>query len=133
MTKTFKELQEVDMCVAQLYAKDETLRKSKMGYAYTRFHDKYYAPVSKEFVDALNIVRVNNALEDEKTKEVIQDASNPRGFKFSKEGLKKCMADEASLVLVYQAKEIECEPYVSSYIPSDLTEEQISLLTGIIM
>ena len=73
MTKTFKELQEVDMMVGGLYQKTPTLKESKFGYAYKRFTDKNYMPYVKDFNEELGALRVQHALEDPNTKEVIID------------------------------------------------------------
>ena len=101
LTRTFSELQEVDQVIGQLYAKDETLKQSKFGYAYDQFHKKNYAPILKDFQEAFNYIRIENALEDEKTKAVLTEEITPqnsRGFKYSKAGLKKCMEDELACI-----------------------------------
>lgn len=133
MKKTFKELQEVDQVVAKLYEKYPELRQTKFGYAYTKFlKSKDYEEISKEFNEELVSVRIDNALEDEKTKEVIIDKENPRGFKFSKQGLKKCLEAEKKIIEEFYPKEVEVEPYLSSYIP-DIGDGDKELLKGLIL
>jgi MFS superfamily sulfate permease-like transporter len=92
--KKFKELQEVDGLVAGLYAKDKKLQNSKFGYAYKKFSDKFYFPVVKELQERIQDVRVDNAMEDKNTKEILVDKENVRGYKYTKEGLLKCMKEE---------------------------------------
>ena len=136
MTKTFKELQEVDQLVAFLYAKDKTLSQSKFGYAYKRFSEKYYFLFVKELQEKIQDIRVDNALEDKNTKEILIDKDNNRGYKYTKEGLKNCMKLERELLEEYDKKEIEVEPYITSWTGSEytiLTDEEKELLKGIIL
>lgn len=130
MKKTFKELQDLDQIVGSMYQADEKLKETKFGYAYKRFCDKNYIPVIKEYNDAIADARLDHALENETTKEVITDQTNYRGFKYSKEGLKKVIEAERKLKLEWDGRELEITPYVSAYLPEDLTEEQKEALTG---
>jgi len=129
---TFKELQEIDSLVANLYTKDKTLQNSKMGYAYKRFSEKFYFPVVKELQQKTQDIRVDNAMEDKNTKEILADGNNVRGYKYTKEGLKNCMKQERELVEEYDKREIEIEPFISSFKPENLTDEEKELLKGII-
>lgn len=133
MTKTFKELQEVDQLVGGLYSVDKTLKDTKFGYAYKRFTEKFYVPVIKEFQDRINDVRIENALENPTTKEILTDEANPRGYKYSKEGLKKVIEAEKKIVDEFDNREIEIEVWKSSFIPEGLTEYTTELLTGIVL
>lgn len=132
MKKTFKELQEVDVLVGSLYQKDKTLEKSKFGYAYKRFIEKNYVPIIKERQERLIDVRIDNALEDKNTKEILTDKESNRGYKYSKEGLKKCIKDERKVMEEFEEKEIEIEPFISSFVPQ-LDEEQKEILNGLII
>ena len=116
MKKTFKELQEIDLIVGGIYHRKPELRNTKFGYAYKRFVKKNYQP-----------------LVDEKTKEILIDRLNPRGYKYSKEGLKQVIKDENQISNKFDLKETEIEPFLSSYIPEDLTEEETEILTGIVI
>lgn len=133
MTKTFKELQKIDNMVAELYRDNATLEKTKFGYAYKRFAEKNYYPKAREYNEAIQLLSVDNALEDTTTGEILVDRANLRGFKFSKQGLKSVMKQENDLQKVWDAKEFEVEPYISSYIPKELTEEQFEMLKGIVL
>lgn len=133
MKKTFKQLQEIDSVVGELYNKDQALRQTKFGYVYKRFCDKFYIPAIKNFNEEINNVRIDHALEDPITKEVISDQTAPRGFKYSKEGLKGVMAAEKNITIAWETKEIEVEPFISVYIPQDLTPEQTEILTGVLI
>ena len=132
MKKTYKELAEIDQLIGGLYAKDPNLKDTKFGYAYKRFSDINFVPTINKFRERLEIIRTNNALEDSATKAVIMDQTNPRGFKYSREGLIKCIEEEAKLNIEFDAEEIEIKPYISAYVP-ELLDEQKELLTGLII
>ena len=131
-TKTFKQLKEVDSIVGELYAKDKTLEKTKFGYAYKRFLDKNYIPTMEKFQEKILDIRIENALEDKTTKEVLIDKMNPRGYKFTKEGLKKCIAEERVAVEEFDKTEIEIIPFISSFVP-ELSDEDKEELTGLVL
>lgn len=133
MTKTFKELQEVDNLVAGLYRRMPKLAETKFGYAYKRFSDKIYVPVVKEFQAELEKVRVDAALEDTTTKEILIDRMNPRGFKYSKAGLKQVIFEEKKILEQWDEKPIEIVPFLSVFVPDELTEFEIELLRGIVI
>ena len=132
MTKTFKELQSVDELIGNLYQKDAKLKDTKFGYAYKIFSEKNYVPVIKEFQEALASIRINNALEDKNTKEILVDRANPRGYKYSKEGLNACIAQERKIEKEFDEKVIEITPYFCKVLP-ELTEEQVEQLKGLII
>jgi hypothetical protein len=132
MKRTFKQLKDIDNLVGSLYTKDDKLQDTKFGYAYKRFTDKNVTEIYKKFQRTLLDVRIDNALEDEKTKEVLIDNMNVRGFKYSKVGLKKVVEDEDRVTKEFEAQEIDVEPYISSYIP-ELTEEEVDLLDGLLI
>ena len=131
--KTFQELIEVDGVVGRMYKTDPTLERSKFGYGYTRFFKKNILPVNTEYTEALNDIYVNWAMENEQTKEILVDRNNPRGFKYTKEGLKKVMELERQLRKEYDEKIIEVEPYISSYVPEGLADGDRELLEGLII
>lgn len=132
--KSFKELQEIDSLVANLYKQQPGLENTKFGYAYKRFSEKFYFPKVKEMSNEVMNARIDNSLEDPTTKEVLSDP-NPRGrgFKFSREGLKKVIELENQITEKWENKEIEVEPHISSYVPEVLTEEQAEMLKGILL
>ncbi len=132
MTKTFKELQEVDSMIGELYKKNPKLKDTKFGYAYKRFSDKNYAPVVRDFQDELAFCRVDNALEDPSTKEVLIDRMNQRGYKYSKAGLKACMEAEKKIVEYWDGRDIEITPFLTKDVPTDLNDDQIELLQGVV-
>lgn len=129
MKKTFKQLQEIDEVVGGLYLKDENLRGSKFGYAYKRFSEKNYVPAIKEMNEEILTVRIDDALEDQKTKEIISDQANFRGFKYSKEGLKSVIKKEKDIRDSWDEKEIEITPHISTLIP-EMTDDEKEILTG---
>lgn len=110
--KTFKELMEIDEFIGTLYTEKPELKNSKFGYSYKRFAEKNFYPLLKKFREELLDIRIDNALEDEKTKEIIADDLNPRGYKYNKEGLKKLVIAERILEEEWFNKEIKVEPYI---------------------
>jgi len=133
MTKTFKELQEVDVMVGGLYQKNPDLKQSKFGYAYKRFSDKNYVPIAKDFNEELGALRVQFALEDKTTGEVLIDRMNPRGFKYTKQGLTELMAEEKKLAEKYDAMDVEINPFLSKMIPEGLEDDQMEMLSGLVL
>ncbi|MEK6882279.1 MAG: hypothetical protein AABY22_21855 [Nanoarchaeota archaeon] len=133
MKKTFKKLREIDFVIGELYRANDSLRNTKFGYAYKRFVEKNYKPLFSELQEKVSIIRIDNALEDEKTKEILID-NNPlsRGYKYSREGLKKCIEQENKIVKEYDVKEVDVEPFISSFVPK-LTEEQEDTLKGFLI
>ena len=132
-TKTLKELFYIDQLVGQLYKKDEKLRDTKFGYCYKRFVDKNLIPVMKERNEKIQDIQISNALDNKDTGEVITDHTNSRGFKYSKESLKKCIKEENELIEKYSKKEIKVEPFISSYVPLELSDEEREMLSGILI
>ena len=74
--------------VSQIKKEFPELERTKFGYAYSKFYKKNVKPSVDRIKDALLDIRVENAMIDTKTKELIIDKSNDRGFKFDKEGTK---------------------------------------------
>ena len=132
MIKTIKQLDEINKVVGGLYTKDKTLENSKFGYAVKRFFKNNYNPALEEFKEKLLDIHVDNAMEDKNTKELLRYPADQRGrgFKYTKEGLKKCIEQERIAVKNFEQKEIEIEPYISSFIPEGLTDEQKEILKG---
>ena len=132
MKKTFKKLLEIDNLVGQMYLDDPSLKKSKFGYAYKRFFQKNLQKLNEEYQAELMDVRINNALVDERTQEIL--AGNARGgFRFTKEGLRQVLKDEKRITEEWEKKEIEVEPFISSFVPENLTEEQKEELTELLI
>ena len=132
MKKTFLELLQVDGVVGALYKANPELRESKFGYAYNKFYKDNIQPTSELLAEEINLARIDNALEDEKTKAIIRDEKSPRGYAYSKEGEKAVIAAEKTISQKFEQKEIEIKPYISSYIP-EMTEEQKELLKGLVI
>ena len=130
MKKTFKELLEIDLVVGKLYRKDTTLKDSKFGYAYNRFHAKNYEPVIKNLKEDMADLGVKHALEDEKTKALLQDEQG--NYKYSKEGKLALNKEERELIESYENKEIEITPYISVFTPS-MSDEDFETLKGIVV
>ena len=135
--RTFKQLQDLDLIMGTLYRKDPTLKEGKMAYAYKRFSEKNFFPIYKEYVQSLTDIRVDHALEDPTTKEILRTPQHEggRGFKYNKEGLKAVMKAENDLEDSWQTKEFNVEPYfvAPENLPVDLSEEQREAMLGILI
>jgi len=131
--RTFKELIQVDFLVGSLYAKDPELKETKLGYAYNRFYEKNIKPTKDEMENKGKELYIDHALEDEKTKAIIRDPQSPTGFAHSKQQMKDMRQKEQEIIKEMEDKEIEIQPYISSYIPADLTEDQTEQLKGLLI
>lgn len=133
MKKTFQELVGVDQMVGKLYAENPNLKETKFGYAYTKFYNKNYKPTSEKYFEELTDKRIDLALEDPNTKEILKDFDpQSRGYKYSKESTKQIVKFERELSEKYHEMEIEIEPYYSAYLP-ELTEFQREMLMGLLI
>jgi len=132
--KTIKEIKEADQVVGKLYQTTPGLMDSKFGYAWKRFTENNYLPTLKKLQEEVNDARIDNALEDPITREVLRDQTNPRGYKYTKEGLKAVIKKENEISDRYDLIEIEVEPYlvVEENLPK-LNEEQREALVGMVI
>lgn len=133
MTKTFKQLQEADNVVGEMYAKNPDVKNTKFGYAWKKFAEKNYSPIIKELNEKLADNRLENALEDPNTKEILYANAERTEYRFSKEGLKKLITSNRAILEEYSNREFEITPFFSTYIPEDLTDEQREVLTGLVI
>jgi hypothetical protein len=132
MKKTFEELKSLDASVAWLYAKDGTLRNSKFGYAWGKFFKKNIGPTQEELSDKITDSQVDNALVDEKTKELLKDASG--NYKYGKEGMKLLLEHSRKLINEFNSKEIEVVPYfIKLENMPELSDEQREEFEGLII
>jgi len=131
MKTTIKEIFKADQLMANIIKRDPMIERGKLGYAWTRFVDKNVSSFQKEYNTKILSVRIENALEDEK-KALIRDSADPRGFKYSKQGLKKCIEEEKKLSDEFENTEIEIVPYFCKSLP-DLKEEEIEMLKGMVI
>jgi len=130
--KTFKDLEEIDSIVGSIYHKNPEIKDTKFGYAYKRFSEKNLIPIFKQYNELLSDIRIENALEDEKTKAILHKEGG-RGFEYSKEGLKAVIKAERELGKEWNDKEFEIEPYIISEenLP-ELNDEQKEILEGVL-
>ena len=133
MKKTFNEVMEADIMVGGLYKKNPDLRDTKFGYAWKRFYEKNIAPTLKEYRAEIEDAHITHALEDKETGKILTDKENSRGYSYSKDGLKTVIKAEKEISEKYDGKEIEITPFISTYVPEGLTEEQTEMLTGSVL
>lgn len=128
MKKTFLELSEIDQRIASVYKNNPDIVKTKFAYGYGKFVKNNLSVLQDEFKDKLLDIRIENALTDPQTGEILNDKENERGFKFSKEGLKETIRQEKKLYSEYENKEIEIKPYEMKvdFIPNDIKEAFIN-------
>ncbi len=118
--KTFKELRNIDVVVGALFQKNPKVEEGKFGYWWKKFMDKNYIEHLKQFQHQINDVRIDYALEDKTTKEILRDPLNPRGFRYTKDGLKKVIEKENEITEEWDKKEVEVEPY---FVPEESLPE----------
>ena len=132
--KTFKQIKEADQVVGQLYQATPGLMDSKFGYAWKRFTENNYLPTLKKLQEEVNDARIDNAMEDPITREVLRDQTNPRGFKYTKDGLKAVIKKENEINNQYDLVEIEVESHIviEKNLPK-LNDEQRDALVGMVI
>jgi len=132
--KTFKAIREADILVGQLYQATPGLSETRFGYAWKRFTDKNYIPALKKLQELINDARIDNALEDPITKEILRSETDPRGFKYTKEGLKAVIKKENEINNQYDLVEIEVESHIviEKNLPK-LNDEQRDALVGMVI
>ncbi len=130
--RTTKQLEEIDEIVGGAYKRNKELEKTKFGYAYKRFAEKNLYPVMKDLAEKYVDLRLQYAMEDNKTKEVITDPTSNRGFKYTKSDLQKLIEEERKARTEYEEREIEVEPYISNLTPDDFDESEIEMMQGLV-
>ena len=130
MKKTFAELRDADQLVASLFAKEPALVKSRFGYAWKNFIKKNYDPLFQDFREEIEEARLQNALEDERTHELLLDAKG--GFKFSREGMLNLTREVRKIQKAYDAKVVEIKPVLSPFKPK-LEPEELEMLKGLVL
>lgn len=123
---------DIDNMVGGIYKMYPNLKNSKFGYAYKRFAEKSIYPEVKEYSDNLADIRIEHAMEDEKTKEVKTDPESNRGFKYTKDGLRSVMKAERAQEKTWNVKEFEVTAFKVASTPEELNEEEIEMLKGIL-
>jgi hypothetical protein len=99
----------------QLQERDK-LPQTKLSYAVARMLKRCQKPL-EDYNGKIEDLRLDQALEDEKTKAVLRDEQQQ--YKFDKNGLKKVLEDQRALL----NQEIEIEPYIATALPGDLSSD----------
>jgi len=95
--------------------RDKDEPQTKLSYAVARMLKRCQKPI--EDYNARNEdIRLNEALEDEKTKAVLMEGQQ---YKFSKQGLKKVVEEQRKLL----DEEVEIEPYIATAVPANLSDD----------
>jgi len=94
----------------------DKLPQTKLSYAVARMLKRCQRPL-EDYNGKIEDLRLEQALEDEKTKAVLRDEQQQ--YKFSKAGLKKVLEDQRGLL----SQEIEIEPYTATALPEDLSDD----------
>ena len=133
MKKTFGELLLINNAISEIQTKNSNLEMNKFGYACKRFIEKSLRPVFQEKNYLKELARIENALEDKNTGEILFENGSPKQFKFSREGLKKCYEDEWKIEQDFNKKTFEVVPFICEEEPKELTDIQREILKGIII
>ncbi len=133
MKKTLQEIKDINQLVGRLYQENESLKKSKFSYAWDKFIKKNYNPTVTEMNEKVADLRIDFALTDPKTKELLY--SDDKGsFKYTLEGMKGLNEAYRDLMKEFEGREIEIIPFILK--PEDvpaLSEEEKEELTGLII
>lgn len=134
MTKTFKQLNEIDNTVGAMYLENPDLKNSKFGYGYKRFYQKNLETAFQEYKEELLNTRIDHALVDEKTKAILTDKDSTRGFMYDKIGIRNVIKAEKDLAEKYMEKEYEIEPYfIAPENLPELSESELEVLKGVLV
>lgn len=126
-TITFELLLDINGAINNLFA-EPTFANTKFGYACKKFVQKNVVKPIADYDEEIMLCRVNNALTDEKTGELLQDEKG--NYKFNKEGTIAFMQQSKEIRAKWLAKEVEIEPYIVTDLP-ELTDEQTELFKGV--
>ena len=133
---TFKDMKRFNAMWNNYKKYNPDVEQTKLGYAFKKFFVKSIEPVFEEYNLLLSVIRVENALEDEKTKAVLTKNDTMiggRGFEYSKDGLKAVMKAEVALDDEWDPKEFTVEPFITKDVPKKLTEEEQETFKGFII
>jgi hypothetical protein len=135
MTKTFGELLEIHDLMEDMFTKNESLRNTKFGYAYKRFFEKNTKPLSDKMREEVADNQLENALVDEKTKEILYTDARQLNYRFDKEGTKRVIDFNRKIFKEYKEKVVEIIPWIITQDKDkpELTLEQQEMLTGLII
>lgn len=132
---TFKAFKKIMKVWNNMADQDETLLKTKFGYAMKRFFDKNIDIVFKDYNQKLTSIRIDHALVDEKTKALLtKEVKTPGGreFEYGKEELKAVIAAEQKLEAEWEKKEFDIYPYICKDVP-ELDEVQLEVFKGFVV
>lgn len=129
--KTIEELFEANAVVSNLYAKDESLKLTKFGYAWDMFVKKTFQPQLDLMNEKKGLLEVEFALTDKTTGALLKEASGI--YQYDKDGMKKLMEARTKMFKEWNKSEITFEPYICKEVPKVLTDEQKDILKGIVI
>jgi len=108
--------------------------RTKLGYAIRRVQEsKSFANVLWQYNHELDCIRIDNALIDEKTKEVILAEKSNRPYKYDTKGLKKVSEEENDFAKEWDKNEFEISCYYVKELPEDMDEIMKEHLTGFVI
>lgn len=117
----------VKVCNAYVAIKQEEKKENKLTYAIIKVGERITKLMDRvqEKVDDLNI---EHCMTDEKTGAILKDEH--KDLKYTKEGLK---ARNEAMKSVLGETEYDVEPYYCTEIPSDLTQFEKEVMSGIVI
>jgi hypothetical protein len=133
MQKKIEELLSADQIVGGLIQSQKTTENSKFIYAWKKFYRLNMKDPISEYQDKVQDIRIKYAQED-KGGSVVNDPTNPRGYKYSKESLQSVIKEEKDATKELNEREIEVKPYICPVesLP-ELTDEEKEQLKGLII
>lgn len=133
MKKTFKEFTEMNGAYAQLKQINPKIDNTKFGYAWKKFFSKNVEPIFNEYNTCVADTRIDLALTDKVTGEMLIDPMPGRGFKYDKEGMKAVIKAEQKLEKEWEGKEYNVTPYICTAQIPEMNEQQQEIFEGTII
>lgn len=125
MKISFAKLLEINTEIGSIVTPE--IAKTKFGYACSKII-KSYSDIFNEYQDEMTTLNIQNALTDDKTKEILTDDKG--NYKYSIEGKLALNAQYKEKLKSWKAKEFEITPFYVDELP-ELTDMQKELFTGI--
>jgi len=125
MKITFKKVNELLQLTGNYIARNPN---TKLTYAMKKVYKDSLAKPLDTFKEAVEDLRIDNCLTDEKTGAILKDDKGQ--YQYTKEGTKAFKVAAKALQEKWDEKEIEVTPFIVKEIP-ELSQEEIEAFTGI--
>ncbi len=130
--KTFEDLKKIDK-IHESLLKVEGFKNTKLAYAFKRLTEKSLKDIFTEYHEAINDIKIDFALVDEKTKALLFNETNT-DYQNSKEDRKKLLKKLKEVNAEWDKKEFEIEPFICNDLGDmELDQYDTEILKGVII